>query len=45
MPCAIVGDMQTEHAGLLTQEKNDRLNHLIECQIEFSNIATYTIPQ
>ena len=28
MPWAIVGEPQTGHGGLLTNLKNDRLNHL-----------------
>ena len=32
MPCAMVGDIQTGHAGLLTHVKNDRLNHLFHGQ-------------
>ena len=32
MPCAIVGDIQTGHAGLLTHVKNDRLNQLFHGQ-------------
>jgi hypothetical protein len=28
MPWAMVGDIQTGHAGLLTHVKNDRLNQL-----------------
>ena len=35
MPWAIVGEPQTGHGGLLTNLKNDRLNHLdSKCQID-----------
>ena len=37
MPQAIVGDRQTEHGGLLTQEKKDRLNHLRPSQHQCTN--------
>lgn len=30
LPCAIVGDKHAGHAGLFTQVKKDRLNHLLK---------------
>lgn len=38
MPSATVGDMQFSQGGLLTQVKNERLNHLVESQTNPSHV-------
>jgi len=39
-----MGDRQTWHGGLLTQEKNDRLNHLNVVRINSSDRINLDIP-